>query len=448
MTGTDLNENELFQEMNALVRRYGALKCQQALNAAASIELGTAKEAVHPKIYDIIDLVVSDVTDWQYFEVYDDFINLDFRENSEPKKAWFILDVLELYHDSLVHYSPDDRYIFDTLSLGASPEIVEEVLTSSKVIKLFERVVVRGGNFLDCPIPENSMVQVKDLVVNGGSIAFLTVENSRLGHEDMIQFAGMLQVNQLKSLEVRQTIECFYDVDRCLVTKALTESLRVHVQTFAEFSKLQVLDLGRLVECKNAEIQQELFDVIAMLPMLNSLSVTVEDPSLVDLLIGGISQWRIPTLNVCCSFDITTTNLWPLFDAVADSRFIRYFEYGYRPDFFTNSRYGYPRYSMDVCASILDFALSPSHDRLVHFSTYGIIETVHFDTLIPEAFDRSLALRRQLRQFNLMGIRWNNMRSVLNENLNPKVVPTLQSLLHLVSKHLPYVYDVGIERWN
>ena len=210
MTGTDLNENELFQEMNALVRRYGALKCQQALNAAASIELGTAKEAVHPKIYDIIDLVVSDVTDWQYFEVYDDFINLDFRENSEPKKAWFILDVLELYHDSLVHYSPDERYIFDTLFLGASPEIVEAVLEATKVMKLIKSVVIDGGDRRDCTIPEKSMVQVKDLVVNGGSISFLTIANSRLGHEDAIQFAGMLQVNQLKSLKVLQSIECSY----------------------------------------------------------------------------------------------------------------------------------------------------------------------------------------------------------------------------------------------
>jgi hypothetical protein len=28
------------------------------------------------------------------------------------------------------------------------------------------------------------------------------------------------------------------------------------------------------------------------------------------------------------------------------------------------------------------------------------------------------------------------------------VLPTLQSLLHLVSKHLPYVHDLGLREWN
>ena len=448
MSGTTSDENDLFEEMNALVRRYGVQKCQEALNAAASVEDGITKGNVHPKIYDILDFVISDMTEWNHFQLYDDFINLNFREDSEPKKAWLILDVLELYHDSLSHFSPDDRYRFHALSLGTSPEIVEQVLAASNVIKLFERVVVQGGDFWDCPIPENSMIQVKDLVVDGGSITSLTVQNSPLGHEDIIQFAGMLEVNHLISLEVLQTIECTDNVDRCVVTKTLTESLQVHVQTFAGASKLQVLDLGRLVDCRDSGVQQELFNVIAMLPSLDSLSITVEDPSLLESLIGGISQWMIPTVKVCCSYDITTTNLLPLFDAIAESRFIRVFDFGYCPDYFTIRYQRNPRFSMDVCAQILDFALSPSVDRLLQFSTYGIIEMAHFDSLIPEAFDRTIAIRRQLRRFNLMGIRWNNMRSILGENWNHMVLPTLQSLLHLVSKHLPYVHDVGIQEWN
>ena len=447
MSDTAPDENELLEEMNSLVRRYGVHKCQVALNAAGSIDVGIAKEAMHPIIYDIIDSVVSDMTGWHYFKVYDDSIDLDFRHDAETNIAWFILDVLELYHDSLVHYSPDERYIFDNLFLGASPEIVEAVLETTKVMKLFKSVVIDGGDRRDCTIPENSMVQVKDLVVNGGSISFLTIANSRLGHEDAIQFAGMLQVNQLKSLKVLQSIECSYDVDRCIVTKTLTESIHVHAQTFAEASKLQVLDLGRLVDCRNAEIQRELFDVIAMLPSLVSLSVTVEDPSFLESLIGGIAQWEIPNFQLCCSYDITTTNLWPLFDAVAGSWFIRVFEFGYWPNYITERQQRYPRYSMDVCAQILDFALSPSH-RLVKFSTYGIMEMTHFDNLIPEAFDRTIAFRRQLRRFNLMGARWSNLRSILNGSLRHMVLPTLQSLVHLVSKHLPYVHDVGIEEWN
>jgi hypothetical protein len=279
MSDTVSDENDLFEEMNALVRRYGVQKCQEALNAAASVKDGITKGNVHPKIHDIVDFVVYDTTEWPYFRVDAYEINLDFGEASEPKKAWFILDVLELYHDSLSHFSPEDRYVFGTLSLGTSPYIVKHVLASSKVIKLFERVVVQGGNFWVCPIPENSMAQVKDLVVDGGSITSLTVQNSPLGHEDVIQFAGMLEVNHLISLEVLQTIECTDNVDRCAVTKSLTKSLQVHVQTFAEASKLQVLDLGRLVNCRDSGVQQELFNVITMLPWLGIFSITVEDPS-------------------------------------------------------------------------------------------------------------------------------------------------------------------------
>jgi hypothetical protein len=217
------------------------------------------------------------------------------------------LDVIELYHDSRLHFPPDDRYRFYTLSLGVSADIVKHVLASSKVIKLFERVVVQGGNFWVCPIPENSMAQVKDLVIDGGSITSLTVQNSRLGHEDIILSAGMLEVNHLISLEVLQTIECTDNVDRCAVTKSLTKSLQVHVQTFAKASKLQVLDLGRLVDCRDSGVQQELFNVITMLPWLGIFSITVEDPSLLESLTVGISQWRIPTVKVCCSYDITAT---------------------------------------------------------------------------------------------------------------------------------------------
>jgi hypothetical protein len=54
MSGATPDENDLFEEMNALVRRYGVQKCQEALNAAASVEDGITKGNVHPKIYDIV----------------------------------------------------------------------------------------------------------------------------------------------------------------------------------------------------------------------------------------------------------------------------------------------------------------------------------------------------------------------------------------------------------
>ena len=462
---TDIDDKELLEGMATLVLRYGVQKCRNALNAAVSIDHAMDEEDVDQTFFDINEVVTI------FFEGHsfmNSLISLDgenkvclhFDRSDEPKEIELILKVLEKYSDSirnlltfdLKHEHQRKRFQLGTLTLSGRADVaVEKILARPDVMSLFQRVVVVGADFESDPIPDGSMIHVKELVVyRGGSISSLSVEGeSDLNYEDASQFPDMLKINQLKSLEVAATIECSFD--RNGLTKSLTESLNDHVWKFADSSKMQVLNLGRLVNCNNTEIQQELFDVVGTLPNLQSFGITLEEVSSLEPLIGSMSEWKIRYLNVCFDFTNHGLNFRPLFDAVAASQFIRTLSLEYTPTFWTIQYYhgGIYRHSpfpMEVQQQAFDFALSLTRGALRAFTCRGIWESSSIPRLVSEAVHPGIQSKCQLRRFNFM--RSGGWIFWLTERENTSVIlPTLQALLDLVSTRLPYLHDVGISKW-
>ena len=461
----DDDDDELFGAMIALVRRYGVQKCRNALNAV-SIDHAIAEEDVDQSFFDINEFVAIFFEDDTYtgpspFSLDDNKkVCLYFDMTSEEKHIEMILKLLEHYNDSirnLLSFDPRHehqrkRFQLGTLTLSGHAYVaVEKILARPDVMSLFQTVVVKGNDLVGDPIPVGSMIHVKELVVyRGGFISSLSVTGeSYLYCEDASQFPDMLKINQLESLEVKATIECSFD--RNGLTKSLTESLSDHVWKFADASKLQVLDLGRLVNCTNTEIQQELLEVIGMLPNLHSFGITLEKVSSLESLIGSISQWKIRHFNVCFDLRDRDLDFRPLFDAVAASQFIGEFSLRYTPTFWTikyhrDGVYQLSPFPMEVQQQAFDFALAPTRGALREFTWSGVCESSSVPRLVSEAVNTGIQSKCQLRRFDFMRFgEWNDRR--IEEANTSLILPTLQALLDLVSTRLPYLYDVGLFYW-
>ena len=178
---TTSSDIELFQEMKVLARRYGAAKCQKALDAAtaqvclAPKVAATSRKWIKPVTINPTFRVESSISSLLRFTLFSSSenvkMNLTLHHDAPPKVVAPLLTVLEDYYDSIVaqqqqqqpqQHRPIDplstkvRRVesrFHTLYLYANEKhAMYSVLERTKCVALFERVFI-GPQTMAMPSP-------------------------------------------------------------------------------------------------------------------------------------------------------------------------------------------------------------------------------------------------------------------------------------------------------
>ena len=306
----------------------------------------------------------------------------------------------------------------------------ECILDDRGVIALFEKVYIHGAIW--------DIGRIEKLVVGEGVISSLKIECFDLDDDNSIQLAKMLEANQLETLQLRS-----YPGGSSLA-HALVDSLNQHVQTFADQSILRYLDLQDSLCCLDPNVHGALYGdlvkVIGILPNLTSFGI--HEPNNSDwlrILAGAIGSWKI------CHFKLWRykregvpseqyrVNLSHLFDSIKSSMYLKVLSIGV-----------VRRATLeDVWTShLFELALATRSGLLeIELPGYTIPPQL-VSTLFVEDCDRAIALKRHLRRF---GVLWDNSLFRFDDMGDEEILDYVRSLLWLVSKHLPYLYDVGTE---
>lgn len=438
------DDDNLVQEMKALVRRYGGHKCQKALRTVVSSSVPTMirKKCVEPEFIDItpggFEYGFSQLINVFLLGDVDHKISLRLMPDTTPNCLDFLFTTLEKYYDSILHLRSIDSMHesqrvesrFQTLYLSVEPlETVTKVLERNKVVALFENItLVGGGN--KRKINNSIMRRIKELVVKGGAISSLTITGCSLEDDDFVQLGRMLQTNRLESIALVSTHLAYKSTD---LVYLLTKSFKIHAQTFSETSALKILDFGDTLDGMDYHQLRELFNAIGTLPRLESYGISTRDPNLLEILAGSIGNWKIRRLALDCRVRSEYIDFRPLFDAIACSRQLRVLTLG-----FTTSP------SKSTCRYLYDLALSPI-GGLVKVFVYGPVDLRHLSALVPKDVDATIAAQRQIRRFPFQ------IRQILKEEKEyRRMVQYLRGLVHLLSKQLPYLHSIGltIDDWK
>lgn len=109
--------------------------------------------------------------------------------------------------------------------------------------------------------------------------------------DQALQLAGMLEANRLESLELKS--HPVRPDNSHLWGPALTRSLWLHVQMFADLSTYRMLDLHDTLDEMDSDDHRDLFHLIGILPSLESFSITTRHTNLLEKLAGSIENWKI-----------------------------------------------------------------------------------------------------------------------------------------------------------
>ena len=452
-------DDELQQAMAALVGRYGVDRCQKALDTATlSVvpKVATTKVVSHFTL-DLSSPLASHTADLIkciLFPAISVRISVSFwHEDGNYGRIVPILAVMEEYYDFLLqqHGTIDslatirrEESLFRTLYLYAGQtHTIRRVLEREKCVAIFDKVVINHIDPDDPPamIGDDVLNRIVDLVVNRRAISSLTVFGCYLRLDQALQLAQLLVTNQLEELELS-----FVQIGSPNVApfgQALTQSLRNHVEMFADRSMLKVLNLRDALERMDADHHRDLFAAIGTLPSLVSFEILILDANLLVVLAGSIENWKIRRFKLHCEFgdEIETANFRPLFDSVASSRHIKVFSFGV----ITPGDTFLPE---AVARQLFELALSPT-SGLLDFDLFGaLVDLRQLSVLVPDDVDPALAARRPLRRFDFVQ---NQMQSMV-ENVGHDDAPlaNIHALVMLLSKQLPYLHSIGltIDDWS
>jgi hypothetical protein len=264
------------------------------------------------------------------------------------------------------------------------------------------------------------MCPIKELVVTQGVITSLTISDCNLGSNNVIRLGEMLEVKRLDSLQLKSIV-----IDKAneeVLAYVLASSLKLHVKTFPEVSNLRDLQLGNVLSGMGAHRYREFFSVVGKLPSLESFGVTTSgELELLDALSGSIEFWRIRRLAV---YTMEEMNYQPMFEAVVRSRHLLVFSFGSREHIVP----------LVTCRQLFDLALSPT-SGLLEIQIVGGFNLNELHLWLPDEVDQNIATKRQLRRFDL-GVQQIYETEYTFDRTN------LQSLLPLLSGHLPYLHSI------
>jgi hypothetical protein len=461
--------SDLFQEMNALALRYGVDECEKALNAvkltAFQRRAGKAKR-VEPTVWCMQDpypladecllmrwcLTTDSIPEKFHLRVRGDPIG----EHEESKEymlffgRWQELKTYSSFISSLcpVGSSSGCQRVQSRLHTLHLDEVGEEtfnlIFEDKGVIALFEKVRITGIIY--------DVDKIEKLVVDEGVISSLKIHYERYDLDEVCcydvddkegtRLAKMLGVNRLESFDVH----CIPESPS--FAHALIDSLNHHVQTFADGSILRDLDLQDTINYlldldAPDELFRDLLNIIGFLPNLISFGIHEPyDPNWFQILAGAIGNWKIRHFKVwrTCMLRVNHNeqylgNLSHLFDSIKRSRHLKAFsiccigfEIGTLEEVWTSH--------------LFELALS-SRGGLLEIEQIGYeVDTLLVSALVVEDCDRAVASKRHLRRFCVL---WDQSQFRFDDMDDEDVFEYVRSLSWLVSKHLPYLYDIGTE---
>jgi hypothetical protein len=431
---TSDHEKNLYEEMKALVLRYGETNCQKVLTAIkCSSQQLVPKKRQESHVIEIqegsMDKAFRDIMEWALLGNSDRKISLDFVE--EPMVN--VVPLLELYYHTLRQAADSPREstrvesMFDALILNPSisKEMANQMLEKPKCVALFEKVILscQGNEKLD----DDVMNHIKELVVTKGVISSLIISRCNLGSNNFIRLGEMLAVNRLKSLRLESIVKD--EVDKEVVAYVLASSLKLHAKSFPDVSNLSNLELGNTLSDVDVHQYRDIFNVIGTLPRLQSFSViTSGELEFLDALSDSIEFWRIRHFAVCTTEE---ANYQPMFEAIARSRYLQVLSFGWKPGIVP----------LAMCRQLFDLALSPT-SGLLEIQIVGGFNLKELDLwLDDDEVDQSIATKRQLRRFDL-GVHQIRCRICKTRRYSCDLT-SLRALLQLLSKHLPYLHSIG-----
>ena len=432
--------------MHALTLRYGIQECEKTLRA---IKFAYSKEprdvAVKRDCPMVLEIrrdmcsTLSDLMTWCLTDTIPE--NLSIRvsgkhfPDNEPDYGWWLWYQVQQYtkwiqtmHPIFPSSKRECRRVLrsrlHTLHLDrVGPNAFEDVFEGMDTLALFEKVLIEGK--------VHDVGLIKEIVVDKGMITSLRFLGSTFDEDEGIQVTEMLEFNSLRSMEINAAT-----VQSLSFAKALIASLYRHVQTFADGSILRDLDLDDTLSGLDPSTDSDLFQVfshvIGLLPNLKSFGIfEPSDPCFLPFVADAIGRLKISHFKLWCEPSRGST-LQPLFDSIGVSKYLKVFSMRVRGR-------GHHSLSNHRARELWDLALS---------TTSGLLEIdiadapiFHKDllVLVPEDCDPAVASKRRLRRFYIVP---RNSRdfSLFNYELD---FDYLSCLLRLLSKHLPYLEDVG-----
>ena len=240
----------------------------------------------------------------------------------------------------------------------------------------------------------------------------------------------LVAFNSLRSMEINATT-----VQSLSFAYALFVCLCRHVQTFSDGSILRDLDLDNTLNGLDPSVHRDVFQVVCfvfrLLPNLKSFGIfEPTDPFFIQILADAIENLKISHFKLWCEPGHDST-LQPLFDSIASSKHLKVFSMRcHSVSLLSESR---ARQLFDLAFSTTSGLLEIDIDEVRIFFQYLLV-------LVPEDCDPAMASKRRLRRFNVVS-RKEEFPPCYSDNAGFHYLSCLHRLL---SKHLPYLYDVGI----
>ena len=435
------SSSELFQEMKALTLRYGVDSCEHALKAVKS---ETSRRQLVKR--DPRDTSTSSVV--QISDVREAFglvaacmlsgripkkLSLRVGDEDELRKGCRLWEQLESDHtyyiirrDQPLESSNAFQQIqsrFDTLYIESEDmDVFCEICEYTKCIALFQKVVVENFLVFDA---------VEKLVVEDGVISSLKLDHCSFRGDGWAQFAKMLAVNRLQSLEIMRT-----DARSQSFPHALIHYLEFHTEKYADGSILRHLDLDDSLLYVDMTTFANLLDTIGDLPNLESFGICEpRDHNSLETMVGAIRNWKVPHFKLRQGMT-GSSDMQPFFDHVGSSDHLKILS------LCSHSYQGLDHIPEHWTRHLLDLALSTT-SGLTDIDLDGcMISPESLSTLIPQDCDPSIAAQRRLRRFYL--VPEETLRTLARKDEGEDVFEFWRALLRLLSKHLPYLYDIGL----
>ena len=435
---------ELLQEMNALTLRYGVDKCERALKAVKYSSSQQKVVAVRTHRSTVLDMqwpnmgqTLVKLMRWCLNDTIPDKISIhvsgEHFDDDADDHCGRLWNQVRKYSDSIHHFrsifpSSDCQQVHSRLhtlhldEVGVS--IFEDIFEDMETIALFDKVFIEGE--------VHDVGLIKELVADKGVISSLRILRSSFDDDEGEQFAEMLEVNRLGSLEMNA------NVDSPGFALALTKSLQQHTRLVAERSILKQLDLDNTLSGLYPNIHgnlfQDLLDIIGNLPNLESFGILEPtSPILLRILADAIEKWKISHFKLWRG-QSDDSDLQALFHSIGSSKHLKVFSISSRMD---NDTLPEP-----WTRPLMNLALSPTCSLLEIELDDIWYHPRDLPNLVPDDCDGALASKRRLRRFCV--VPRNHILNQWDESDYQCIFDYLSCLFRLLSKHLPYLYYVGV----
>ena len=280
---------------------------------------------------------------------------------------------------------------------------------------------VKGCDFFD---------HFMEMVLNDGLISSLKFEYCAFEPKQAVQVTGVLEANVLEAIEFSDVeLDIQLDTQVSPFTQVWTQSLRKHIEMFAQASKLKVLKLNDVWKGMTFDHYRELFHVIGSLPNLQLVSIHAHSEDLYNALCESLGSWSIRQFIFVCGHTMPQTiELRSLFDAVGSARNLKVFDF---QDFLSER----------IAGQVFDLAVSPMSGLLEIFLR-GSLDLRLLSLVVPAEGDPTIAVGPQLRRFNFVE-ETSQIDEILEDGDDARFESNVQALLRLFSKQLPFLHSIG-----